>query len=242
MANLVTVDNTNHRQLKIEASKAELHGKNLNLIPVVMTEFVNLAVQYPLVITKNGDTGQFVFSAMLGFEAQENLFWKNDQWQGLYVPLQIRRQPFFIANPDEGSEQAQNGDYIVCFDKNSPAVNTESGIAIFDEQGAETPYFQQVKSILAVLLAGETENKKLLELLQQMDLLQPMKLDITFENKTSTTLNGLYTVDQDKLAKLGNEQILSLHKADVLSAIYTLIASLGQIHALIALKNEQHLA
>ncbi len=239
MANLVTVDNKSHRQVKIDASKAELHGKDLHLIPVVMTEFINLAVQYPIVITKNGDTGQFVFAAMLGFEEKENLFWKNEQWQGLYLPLQIRRQPFFVASPEEGSEQAQNGDYIVCLDQDSPTISAKEGLALFDEQGEDTAYFQQAKSMLSALLAGEAENQKLLELLQQMDLLQPMTLEITFANQTSNTLNGFYTIDQDKLAALNDEQIVMLHKAGVLPAIYTIIASIGQIHALIALKNEK---
>jgi len=237
MANLVTIDNKQHRQVKIDASKAELHGKNLHLIPVVMSEFINLAVQYPIVITKNGDTGQFVFAAMLGFEEQENLFWNNEQWQGLYLPLQIRRQPFFVANPEEGSEQAQNGDYIVCLDQDSPTISAEGSLALFDAQGADTEYFQQAKSMLVALLSGEAQNQKLLELLEKMDLIQPMTLEITFANQTSNTLNGFYTIDQDKLSALSDAQLVALHKAEVLQPIYTLITSVGQIHALIALKN-----
>lgn len=240
MANLVAVDNKNHLKIKIDPNKRELHGKDLHLIPVVLSEFSNLAIQYPLVLTKDAETGQFVFAAMLGFEAGENLFWQEEQWQGLYLPLQIRRQPFFVGNPDSSTQQRANeGDYIVCIDSDSSAITSKDGVALFDEKGLDTEYFQDVKSCLAELLIGVADNKLCIEHLQGLDLLQSMSLEITFVDQQSTRLNGLYTVDQDKMAKLTDEQILILHKAGVLPAIYTLITSLGQIHALIDLKNKR---
>lgn len=240
MANLVAVDNKNHLKIKIDPNKRYLHGKALHLVPVVLSEFSNLAVQYPIVLTKNADTGQFVFMAMLGFEVGENLFWQEGQWQGLYLPLQIRRQPFFVGNPDSSNQQqANDGDYIVCIDSDSPTITSEDGVALFDEKGLDTDYFQDAKSCLAQLLKGEAENKLLIEYLQNMDLLQSMSLEITFVNQESTRLNGLYTVDQEKMAKLTDEQLLILYKTGILPAIYTLITSLGQIHALIDLKNKR---
>jgi hypothetical protein len=243
MAQLVAIDNKNHLNLKVDAAKAELHGAGLHLVPAVMSEFTNMAVQYPLVITKNGDTGQFVVAAMLGFEAGENLFWREGQWQGLYLPLQIRRQPFFLANPEQSpdynSEEKNSGDYVVCFDSESPAVTSDEGQALFSEDGADTEYFQQAKYCLAQLLEGELANKQLLEQLERLQLLQVMKMEVTFANQQSTTLNGLYTIDTEKLAALSSENISSLHKAGLLQAIYTLITSLGQIHHLIDLKNKQ---
>jgi len=232
MAQLVAIDNKNHLNLKVDVSKAELHGASLHLVPAVVSEFANMAVQYPLVLTKHEETGQLVCAAMLGFEAGENLFWQGEQWQGLYLPLQIRRQPFFVGNADK------ERDYVICIDSDSPTISQNVGQPIFTENGEETEYFQQAKSCLAQLLQGELENKQLFELLEQMDLLQVMKMEITFSNKQSTTLNGLYTVDEEKLAALSSEQMTILHKAGFLPAIYALIISLGQMHHLIDLKNK----
>jgi hypothetical protein len=239
MAQLVAIDNKNHLNLKVDAAKAELHGAGLHLVPAVMSEFTNMAVQYPLVITKNADTGQFVVAAMLGFESGENLFWREGQWQGLYLPLQIRRQPFFVGNPEHSKNQAESGDYVVCFDSESPAIAANEGEALFSDDGVDTEYFQQAKYCLAQLLEGELANKQLLEQLERLELLQVMQMEVTFANQQSTTLNGLYTVDTEKLAALSSENISSLHKAGLLQAIYTLITSLGQIHHLIDLKNKQ---
>ena len=236
MAQLVVVDNKNHLNLKIDTNKAEQHGAKLNLVPAVMSEFINMAVQYPLVITKNAETGQFVFAAMLGFEVGENLFWRDEQWQGLYLPLQIRRQPFFVSNNDNNTDK---GNYVVCFDRDSPTILPEGEQAIFDEQGEETEYFQQAKACLAQLLRGEIDNQRLLANLEKMALLQVMKMEITFANQQATTLNGLYTIDQEKLASLSADNIATLHSEGHLQAIYTLITSLGQMHQLIDLKNKK---
>lgn len=239
MTQLVAIDNKNHLNLKVDASKAELHGEGLHLVPAVLSEFSHMAVQYPLVITKNGETGQFVFAAMLGFEEGENLFWQEGQWQGLYLPLQIRRQPFFVGNPQEIASQAESGDYVVCYDSESPAISSDEGQALFDENGTDTEFFQQAKSCLAQLLQGELANKQLIEMLEKMQLLQVMKMEVTFANQQSISLNGLYTVDEEKLAALPDDKIAILHKAGLLAAIYALIISLGQMHNLINLKNKK---
>jgi len=240
MANLVAVDNENHRKVQIDTDKLALHGAALNMVPVVMSEFSSAAVQYPLAITKNGDTGQFVCIALLGFEAGENLFWENGEWQGLYLPLQIRRQPFFVGTPNSGNEaQADSVDYIVCIDSQSPAITCEGGMALFDDRGLDTDYFQQAKACLAQLLTGEADNLILIENLQSMGLLQSLSLKITFENQTSMRLNGLYTVNQDTLAKLTDEQVLQLHQLGLLGPIQTLNNSLGQVQTLIDLKNQR---
>lgn len=178
MASLVAVDNKKHLNTKVDLTKVEHHGANLSLIPVVLAEFIHLAVQYPIVLTKNGDTGQFVFSAMLGFEENENLFWQQAQWQGLYVPLQIRRQPFFV----ETSDEKHHNELTVCLNTNSPAVSEEIGQALFDEKGDESSYFKTVKANLTQLLLGEKENKVLIATLTSMALIKPMSLDITFMN------------------------------------------------------------
>lgn len=109
--------------------------------------------------------------------------------------------------------------------------------ALFDEKGAETPYFQNSKNCLGQLLQGEIDNERLINALQSLGLLQSLSLEVTFFNEQTTRLNGLYTVNSDKLSALNSEQITSLHEAGLLSAIYTMSASLGQIYALINKKN-----
>jgi len=247
MENLVAIDNKIHKNIGINPAKVALHGEKLNLIPAVVSEFMHLTVQHPIVFTKHGETGEFVCSALLGFEVGENLFWQNGQWQAVYLPLQIQRQPFFIGDAVD-DDSTKSGDYVVCIDLNSPAINdsastnipenTSSEVhALFTETGEESEYFHEAKQCLAQLLQGKVDNQRLIGALKKLNLIQSLSLEVTFINETSTRLNGLYTINQDKLAALTNEEIAELHQQQLLPAIYTMITSLGQIYPLIERKN-----
>lgn len=238
MNNLVAIDNVTHRNVKINLDKAESHGSELHLVPAVLPEFVHLALHYPIVLTKNGETGQFSCTAMLGFSQGENLFWKNDKWQALYVPLQVRRQPFFLGIDEKSTAELGDDQYVVCLDSKSPSIG-EDGEAIFNDAGEETPFFQQAKARLGELLRGEQEMDKFIGTLLSLDLVESMSIDIKFVNEQSTRLNGLYTINQDKLAALTGEQLASLSEKNYLQAIYCMIISVGQLYALIELKNNQ---
>jgi hypothetical protein len=252
MAQLVAINPQLHRQLRLHPAKAEWHSKGIQLMPVVPTEFASMATQAPIVLTKNGQTGQFVSVALLGFAPGENLFFSNNSWQGDYLPLQIQRQPFFLGQAEAaGTQDTQETqvapEFVVCIDNDSPTIcpptsqgsNSDDTQQLFTESGADSAYFQQAKQCLAELLRGEQQLQQLMQALLGHDLLQPLSLDIVFDNEQSTRLNGLYTIDQQKLAALSPVALVALHQAGWLLPIYTLIASTAQIYPLIARKNRQ---
>jgi hypothetical protein len=192
-----------------------------------------------LVLAKNGQTGQFVLAALTGFAPNENLLMQQGRWQGLYLPLQIQRQPFFVgkATPDAD-------DYVVCIDMESPATGQNQPLPagaelLFLADGRETDFYRQAKQRLVQLLQGEQQRDALIEMLLQYQLLQPMSLDITFADQSTTRLNGLYSIDSDKLAALMPEQVVQLHQQGHLAAIYAILGSAAQIYGLIARKNQQ---
>lgn len=238
MSKLVAVDNVNHRNIKINVDKIEAHGAAMHLAPAVVAEFAHLATHYPIVLAKDGDTGQFVCSAMLGFQAGENLFWDNGQWQAVYVPLQVRRQPFFLGDDTTKEAENQAPQYVVCINTDSPSVG-DQGEALYNENGEESDYFQEAKAKLAELLRSESENKAFIETLLSMGLLESMAIEIKFVNDESTRLNGLYTIKQEALAKLNSEQLSQLHQDNYLQAIYAMVISVGQMYSLIDKKNQR---
>lgn len=237
MAHLVAVDPQVHKNCYVYPQQAESAAAELQLIPVVPAEVAHVACQMPVVLTKNEDTGQFVLAALTGFEPKQNLFWQDGRWQGLYLPLQLQRQPFFLGKNDE-----QGADYCVCLDMQNPAVAQGAAVpegaqALFSTSGADTEYYQHIKQVLASILQGEAQVKLLMELLQRMALIQPMSLEITFADNSSTRLKGLYTIDQQKLAALSPEHLVLLHQKGLLAVVYNLLSSVSQIYALIEKKN-----
>ncbi|WP_163930106.1 SapC family protein [Paraferrimonas sp. SM1919] len=237
MSHLVQVNYDFHHHLKIDPTLAHLSAADVHLMPIVVQEFINIASQSPIVITKDGDTGQFGFSALLGFAEKQNLFFRDGQWQGLYLPLQIQRQPFFI-------EQVSQENFAVCINIDSPMIvsehhNQQQLQRLFIDGGQESSYLSNAKQCLGQLLQGEIDNKNLMEALLEAQLIQPLSLEITFVDNSKTRLNGLYTIDQDKLAKLPDSKVNELHKAELLQPIYTMITSLGQMYRLIDKQNQR---
>jgi hypothetical protein len=238
MAHLVAIEPARHQQLYVLPEQVDVHAAGQNLIPVVPAELTHVATQLPLVLAKNGETGQFVLAALTGFAPNENLLMQQGRWQGLYLPLQIQRQPFFVgkATPDAN-------DYVVCIDIESPATGQNQPLPagaelLFLADGSETEFYRQAKQRLVHLLQGEQQRDALVEVLLHCQLLQPMSLDITFADQSTTRLNGLYTIDADKLAALAPELVVQLHQQGHLAAIYAILGSAAQIYGLIARKNQ----
>lgn len=231
MSQFVALHNQLHQSLRIDTQHIEALGAHQNMVPVVLSEFLKLVVHYPIVFTKNAETGNFACVALLGFAPGENLFWNQNQWHSIYTPLHIMRQPFFV-----GEDQ---GNSIICIDTESACLTSGSGEAIFDLQGQETGYLQQVKTRLAELINGEPQTLQFCKTLLDLNLLMPLALDINFANHQQQRVQGLYTINEETLAQLNAEQLLTLQQQGYLKSIYTMIASLGQIYALIQKKNDR---
>ena len=232
MPHFVALHNQLHQSVTVDTSKIEIQGAQEHMVPVVLSEFLKLVVSYPIVFTKSSDTGKFLAVALLGFDKNENLFWQKQQWQSIYIPLNISRQPFFV-----GTEAGQT---IICLDTQSPCITHDvNHEPLFDKQGNDSVYLQQVKSQLAQLLDGEAKTADFIRTLRELNFIVPLTLDISFADQQDQRVQGLYSIDENRLAQLNAEQLVQLQTQHYLQPIYTMLASLGQIYALIQKKNER---
>ena len=232
MAHLVALDNHAHRQIGVHGERVEAAGAALNMVPVVLSEFGKLVVQYPIAFTKDKDTGRFACVALLGFHDGENLFVDDGRWDAIYVPLQVARQPFFLGKADEGEH------FIVCIDTEHAGI-ADDGERIFDADGQETAYLEEAKGRLAELLNGEAPTRQFIDALVHRKLLVPMQLEITFGNGDATQVQGLYTIDETRLQQLDADAVATLHARGWLGPIYTMLASLGHVYAMIDRRNRR---
>ena len=237
MAHLVLLDKTAHRHITICSALVEVLGGTLNMVPVVLSEFLKLVVQYPIAFAKDKETGRFVCVALFGFHDKENLFVDNAQWDAIYIPLHIARQPFFLGNASENPDGRDA--FVVCIDVEHASIQENAGEAIFDAEGNATAYLESMKEGLAELLNGELPTQEFVETLARLKLLVPMQLDITFENMDATQVQGLYTIDETRLEALSAEDIAGLHARRYLGPIYTMLASLGHIYGMIDRRNKR---
>lgn len=241
MAKLVALNNRIHQGLYIDANKAEEQIADLHMLPVVPSEFQKLVVQLPILFSKNAETGQFVCVTLMGLEEGENLFWQEARFQGIYTPLNVARQPFFV-----GQDEQTGDDYVICVDMDNAAVaekhSSNHDQPLFAKNGKASDYLLKAQDTLAALIQGEQQSAMFIQQLLKLQLLLPLALDITFENKQSIKIKGLYSIDEDKLQALSGEQLGELNQQGFLQAAYTQLASLGQIYALIDRKNKRNSA
>lgn len=168
-------------------------------------------------------------------QAFSRLFWQQGEWDAVYIPAQFERLPFYVGTE---AQSADSSNRVLCIDMDNASVSEEKGTPLFDNTGEPSNYLLEKQQILAQLLDGETQNQRFIAALQQHNLITPFTLDITFENESKTSITGLYTIDEDKLAALSADAIADLHAQHMLQSIYTLIASNAQIYALIDKKNK----
>ncbi len=236
MVTHVQLDNVTHKDLKIIQRRGNTLGDNLGYSVIIPWEFSQVASSYPIFFRKISSSNQFEPVAIFGFAPHENLFVTATAWDDVYIPLSVERMPFMIGytqDADTGQRQP-----VVHIDIDHPRVSESEGSPVFLEQGGNSPYLDQINSILAELINGVTISKRFTDLLQAEDLLEPFTLKIQLDNGQQIEMSGFYTINQMVLRDLNAEQLVRLHSQNFLELIYMSIASMGNIKKLIDKKNK----
>jgi hypothetical protein len=199
-----------------------------HFVQIVPSEFVAAAAVCPIFLTKNADTGQFYAGAMFGFEPGENLLGPAELGQALFTPLDIERQGFFVT--DGGA---------IAIDPRHPRFRADQGATLFDEQGQPSSATRRLQHVLAQMQAGVVESEHFIQVLLARKLVEPIDIDLSFDDGKSLSLNGLYTVSLDALGELDDAAVLELFRAGGLQLIYAMNGSLKQVSALAKLRNDK---
>jgi SapC len=235
---LVELSRKEHSGLRINPDLAEASAARQHLIPIVASEFRKAAIQYPIVFAKNPETGRFAPFALNGLEPEENLFWSGTTLDVAYVPLNIRRRPFFVGTADPSSGANDN---VLCIDVESSCVTASGQKSILDPDGSDSDYLREILAILRQLLDGQKQTSSLISTALSLDLLCPIVLDIVLADGKPLQVEGLYSIDEDRFRSLGQDKVAMLWNEGLMELIYSVIISTGQIYNLIRLRNEREL-
>ena len=231
---LVELSREEHSKLKINPGLAEASAARQHLIPIVASEFRKAAIQYPIVFAKNPETGRFAPYVLNGLEPEENLFWSGTKMDVAYVPLNIRRGPFFVGTADTSS-----GANVLCIDIESSCLTASGQKSIVDADGSDSPYLKEILSIVRKLVDGQKQTSSFIDTALSLDLVCPIVLDIVLEDGKSLHVEGLYSIDEDRFRSLDKDRVEQLWNEGLIELIYSVIISTGQIFNLIRLRNER---
>jgi hypothetical protein len=199
-----------------------------HFVQIVPSEFVAAAAVCPIFLTKNAETGQFYAGAMFGFEPGESLVGVGTTSQAQFTPLDLERQGVFLT--DSGA---------IAVDLGHPRFGDDKGAPLFDAQGEPTAAARRLQHVLAQLRAGVAESERFIQGLLALKLVEPIDVDLSFDDGRNLSLNGLYTVSLDALSDLDDAAALRLFRRGDLQLIYAMSGSLKQVAALAKLRNDK---
>jgi len=225
VTNIVVLNTEAHKNVRIRARASARFGDGQRFVAAVIGEFALLAVHYPILLSKDAETGAFYAGAMLGFDDGENLFLDEAKGFDAYRPLNLQRAPFFAAGDD------------LAIDLDSPRISETEGERLFDDDGGPTAYLQGIISAFRELKRGTELTTRFIETLLALKLVETVTLDLAFDDGTRRVTEGLYTIDQDALRALPDAGVVDLFRKGYLQLIYLMIASLKQVPVLARRKN-----
>ena len=204
---------------------------NTNSIPLAAVEFVDAAREFPIAFT--GKDGGAMFQIVLvGVRHNENLFvTEENRWDGRYIPAFVRRYPFVLA------EKQGADDFNVYIDEAYPGFGVTDGERLFTDDGQHTAVLNHALEFLSNYQGEIVRTRLFVERLQSLDLLVPRVLDVVRANEAPLVLQGFSVVDEQRLAALGDTELLGLIRDGYLALIYSHLGSLSNVARL-----SEHLA
>ena len=225
MTQIVPLNKETYSTLKVDGRASAAYGDSQRFVQVIVKEFPHLVVHYPILFSKDPQTGQFFCGAMLGFDEGENLFLEDWQQRELYRPLYLQRGPFYANGPE------------LAIDLDDPRVGVEGGKSLFTEQGTPSRYLQSIIWAFQDLKPGTEMTRLFIARLLELKLIEPVDVEVEFDDGTMRRCVGLYTIDQDVLSRLPDSVVVELFRRGYMRLIHYMIASLKQVPVMARKRN-----
>ncbi|MDF2178442.1 SapC family protein [Aliiglaciecola sp. CAU 1673] len=228
--NYVLLDKEVHKDIKIKQDAKLAHAKQSHLIGVSVREFARASSAIPLVLIKDQGSDRFYITGLYGLVEGSNYFVKEDGWKSHFAPMNLQRYPFDIR---------PNGNQLSIFiDENSELVNKEEGVALFNEDGTPSQGLENLQKMLGDLVNSENMTREFIKQIIDLGLIEEIRLGIRFADGEQRSLTGLHSINEEKLLKLSDEEVVKLHRSGFLGAIYAMLGSMGQLNRLVQMSQD----
>ena len=233
MSQYEVLNGEKHRQLRIKTGHGAALGDAVMYVMTYPMEFRDIQSCYPILFTKDSNTGGFFAAAVMGFEADQNLFLQDNGWDAPYIPAMVQRQPFLIATGGEGD----NATPVVSLDLDHPRVSQDEGEALFDLEGGATEFLSQKIALLDKLHHGLQHSSGFIDTLLQHELLEQITLDIAFNDGSKKSVQRYYSIAEERLYQLKGDVLESLNQAGYLQPVFMAVASMSRMRDIIERRN-----
>jgi hypothetical protein len=128
--------------------------------------------------------------------------------------------------------------FAVCIDVACSGFSETEGERLFTEAGEPTELLQRLHGFVEQIEI-EVERTRLAGVrLMELQLLQPKRFDATLPDGSPLVVEGFLALDEERLAKLGDAELLDLQRNGLMGLIHAHQISMGNMRHLL----DRHLA
>lgn len=216
----VPLNELTHQHLKINNKVDYRFFEQIHMLPLLVPEFMSAANSFPIIFTKNAETGEFLSVAVTSLRPQANQLLNQGVWRSRYLPLQVQLYPL-------GMTKISDDRLIVGIDLNNTSVSETGDNPLFTADGHKSEYLNHKLKLVSLQADYQEQTRHFIKALLQADLLQARVLTVTSSQGVKTNIDGIYTVDEQKLSQLSDEAMLALAKRGFYAPIYAHLCSLN---------------
>jgi hypothetical protein len=237
----VLLDAAQYRHKKMGVLSDFSITKSMHAVFVTATEVPQAALEFPVVFVNTGERDaagrpQISPIVLLGLTQNENLFLDGTRWDARYIPAFIRRYPFLTANLRGANAPG------VLIDVAWSGFSDTEGEPLFDDAGKPAPALQRAIQFLEMFEAEAQRTRAFCARLAELDLLKEMKADATLPDGTTMSVDGFFTVEEERLQKLPDATVVELHRNGMLALLNLHLASLVNLRHMVERKARLHAA
>ena len=211
-------------RVRLPGTSAPAFCRSLNAIALSIGEFAAASRDYPIVFASPDGVSSFSPVIVLGLADGQNLFVDDaGQWSGdAYLPAFVRRYPFCVSRIfSEGKPQPER---VICVARSHL---DPGGTELHDASGSATPAWQNYEKLLSEFEKDLDLTTAVCERLARLGLFSSFRFQVKQGETTGLTLEGMYRIDESRLAALPADEIKALLTEGVLGRVFTHVQSLG---------------
>ncbi len=224
------LDGAQHLNLKVKLPVTDWRvASRLNALFVAAAEFGDACKEFPIVFIHAGVNEQnkpeVAPVAVFGLAQEENLFLDGPNWRGRYMPAVLQLYPFAIGRIDP-----QN--FAICVDRAWPGVSEGEGEPLFDADGKPAALTKQVIEQCERTETEVQRTRAVGQRLLELELLREMRFDVTMPDNSTVSVDGFFTVDEQKLKALPDATLVELSRTGLMGLIHAHLISMGNMRRL----------
>ena len=225
-AQLFALNENTHRHLRIKRDRSFRHAASQHLVPIMVDEILDAAIEFPIVFVKNAQSGAFTLCAILGLKPQSNEYCGRDKFDAVYVPRVLRLYPFALR------DSASGGQADVCLFEDDALLNQDHGEPLYSENGEASPFLESHITLLTNHHQQLQQTEAFSQMLLEQGLLHEQSIKINL-NGDPISFDGVYVPDQRQLDRLEPHKLTALRDNGALAILYAMQNSLKQLNRLI---------